>query len=166
MYPKWVEEVSRTPCAECHGVPTTADIIAVGTARPSKQEAYLGPLAMLLVDCPNCGGRMYITLREPIQSVIRAMREFVRIADEAGRKTPPPFNFGTKARDAAAAVTRDGSGPLRPSRRKNQPDTPPTQREIQAFLHRLRKTSFKRGSKGFRNWMKDIGAESGGGDGT
>lgn len=166
MYPKWVQEICTTPCTGCRATPALDDIIAVGAARPAKQEAYLGPLAMLLVVCPNCGGRMYITLREPIQSVIRAMREFARIADEAGRNTPPPFNFGTKARDASAAVTRDGTGPLRPSRRENQPDTPPTQQEIQAFLRRLRKTSFKRGSKGFTNWMKDIGAESGDGDGT
>lgn len=159
MYPQWVEEICRTPCAECHAVPALCDIIAIGSARPSKREAYLGPLAMLLVACPGCGGRMYITVREPIDTVILAMREFVRLADEAGRNTPPPLNFSKpKSNAGSATLGADSSGKLRPSRRKNQPDTPPTQQEIQAFLRRLRKTSFKRRSKGFTTWMKDIGA--------
>ena len=92
-----------------------------------------------------------------------SLREFVRVIDEIGLSTPPPFNFrrsNTRPADDANATakTSDGARPPRPSRRKNQPDTPPTPGEIQAFLHRLRKTSFRRKSKGFREWMKDIGA--------
>jgi hypothetical protein len=80
-------------------------------------------------------------------------------------RPPPPFNFrrsGSSPAKDSPAVTRtsDGTGPLRPSRRENQPDTPPTQQEIQAFLHRLRRTSFKRGSKGFKTWMKGFGIDS------
>jgi hypothetical protein len=46
---------------------------------------------------------------------------------------------------------------VRPSRRRNQPLTPPTRPEIQAFLNRMRKTSFKRSSKGFKEWMSRFG---------
>jgi hypothetical protein len=162
MYPKWVEEVSRTPCGECHASPTIADIVAIGTARPAKREAYLGPLARVLIACPGCGGQMYITLREPIASVILAMREFVRLADETGRNTPPPFNFSKPKTDLggeAATDVSEGCGALRPSRRTNQPDTPPTQQEIQLFLRRLKNVSFKRTSKGFNNWMRDMRAD-------
>jgi len=75
MYPKWINEVCRTPCGRCHAVPTPADIIAVGVARPNKIEAHIGPLAMLIVICPQCRERMCITLREPISAVIEGIRE-------------------------------------------------------------------------------------------
>lgn len=164
MYPNWVEEVSRTPCGRCHRIPTPTDIIAVGAARPNAIEAYVGPLAMILVLCPRCGERMCITLREPVESVVEALREFVHVTAEESKKVKPPIHFPrSKPRGAdnpAITKTNDGVGPLRPSRREGQPDTPPTQREIQLFLSRLRKTSFKRGSKGFTDWMKDMGADS------
>ncbi len=60
MYQNWVEEVSRTPCGKCHCIPTHADIIAVGAARPAAIEAYVAPLAMILVLCLGCGERMCI----------------------------------------------------------------------------------------------------------
>jgi hypothetical protein len=164
MYPKWLEEVCRTPCGKCHVVPTPVDIIAVGIARPNNIEAYVGPLAMLLVECPCCGERMQITLRESVESVVEAIHEFVKVVGEAARNVPPPIQLPpSKPRvaddDRAMRKAADGTGPLRPSRRDNQPDTPPTQREIQAFLHRLRKTSFRLKSKGFTDWMKDMGAD-------
>jgi hypothetical protein len=162
MYPKWIAKVTRLACAECRYCTSFHDIVAIGMSRPSKQEAYIGPLAMLILICPGCGRRIEITLREPIESVILAMRELVRLADETGRNTPPPFNFSKPKTDPggeAATKISDGGGALRPSRRADQPDTPPTQREIQAFLQRLRKTSFKRGSKSFADWMKYMGAD-------
>jgi hypothetical protein len=56
------------------------------------------------------------------------------------------------------------SNPPRPSIRASQPDTPPTQREVQEFLRRLRKASFQSGSIGFLDWMKDIGVDPDAGD--
>jgi hypothetical protein len=167
MYPKWIAKVTRLACADCRYCTSFHDIVAIGVSRPSKQEAYIGPLAMLILICPGCGRQMQVTLREPIESVILAMRELVRLADETGRNTPPPFNSGKPKTDSAnptAMKAVDGTGPLRPSRRANQPDAPPTQQEIQAFLRRLRTTSFKRGTKGFTDWMKDLGADSGAAD--
>jgi hypothetical protein len=161
MYPKWIAKAARLACAECRYCTSFHDIVAIGMSRPSKQEAYIGPLAMLILICPGCGRRIEVTLREPIETVILAMRELVRLADEIGRNTPPPFSFSKpKSHADGPTVTKssDDSGPLRPSRREDQPDTPPTQQEIQLFLRRLRKTSFKRGSKGFADWMKDMGA--------
>ena len=61
-------------------------------------------------------------------------------------------------------MAQDNPAPLRPSRRRGQPVTPPSQKEVRAFLNRLRLTPFKRGSKGFKKWMKDFGAELDAGD--
>jgi hypothetical protein len=112
---------------------------------------------------------MSVTVREPLKSVIAAMREFVAVIDEVGRNTPPPINLPSRQPQPAdepgtSTKTSENSGPLRPSVRDDQPDTPPTQREIQAFLHRLRRTSFRRSSKGFTDWMKEMGADPGAAD--
>lgn len=168
MYPKWIVEAARLACADCRYCTSVHNIVAIGMSRPSKQEAYIGPLAMLILICPGCGRRMEVTLREPIESVIFAMRELVRLADETGRNTPPPFSFIKPKTDSSSeGVTKisESSGAPRPSRRPGQPDTPPTPQEIQAFLRRLRKTSFKRASRGFKTWMQDLRADESAEDG-
>ncbi|HEX8524205.1 MAG TPA: hypothetical protein VF669_18265 [Tepidisphaeraceae bacterium] len=91
------------------------------------------------------------------------MGEMTRLAEEARRNASPLINFTTPDPSAAmpaVSETTHGNSPLRPSRRKNQPDSPPTQAEIRAFLNRLRKTSFKRSSKGFKHWMQGFGVNS------
>lgn len=158
MYPKWVEEICRTPC-ECHGVPGIDNIIAIGVARPAHGAEFMGPMAMVMVVCPGCGELMNITVREPLKSVIAAMRQLVEVIDEVGGNTPPPINLPRpKPQPTADDGGDNATGRLRPSLRKDQPATPPTQREVQGFLRRLRATSFKRGSKGFTDWLKDLGA--------
>jgi hypothetical protein len=162
MYPKWVEEICRTPC-ECHGLPGIDDIVAIGVARPGKGAEFMGPMAMVMVVCPSCGQLMNITVREPLKSVIAAMRQLVEVIDEVGRKTPPSFNLPRpkpqQTSEGAGANASEARRPLRPSLRKDQPATPPTQREIQSFLRRLRTVSFKRGTKGFTEWLRDLGAD-------
>jgi hypothetical protein len=168
MYPQWVEQICRTPC-ECHGLPSADDIVAIGVAKPGTGAEHMGPMAMVMVICPKCGELMNITVREPLKSVIAAMRQLVEVIDEVGRNTPPPFNLPLPqpqpTGDDAGAAAKNPV-PLRPSLRKDQPATPPTQREIQSFLHRLRTTSFKRGTKGFTEWMKDLGAQEDDGSGN
>lgn len=94
MYPKWVEEVSHTPCAACHAVAASATLSRSALRTPASARHASARWRCSWPPAPVAGGRMFITLREPIQSVILALREFVRLADEEGRKTRPPFNFG------------------------------------------------------------------------
>jgi hypothetical protein len=161
MYPQWVEQICRTPC-ECHGLHSVDDIVAIGVAKPGKGAEHMGPMAMVMVVCPSCGQLMNITVREPLKSVIAAMRQLVEVIDEVGRNTPPPFNLPRRkpqpTGDDTAANASKTRRPPRPSVRNDQPMTPPTQREIRSFLHRLRLNSFKRGAKDFSSWMKDLGA--------
>lgn len=156
MYPKWIYEICQTPCINCRATPTADDIVAIGMTRPAKSEAYTGPLATLVVVCPTCRERMCIAVREPLTSLIQAVRHFARVVDEAGVNTPPPINL------PLPKITTGSADLPRPSKRRDQPATPPTQQEIQAFLYRLRKTSFKRDSNGFAGWMKDLGADGSG----
>jgi hypothetical protein len=164
MYPKWIDKVTRLACKNCRYCTSFHDIVAIGMMRASRREPQIGPRAMIILACPGCGGRMQVTVRRPIDSVILAMHELVRVADKAGHDAPP-INLGEhKSEDPGVPITQktsDDSSPVRPSRRDDQPDTPPTPREIQLFLRRLRKTSFNRNSKGFNGWMKDLGADDG-----
>lgn len=159
MYPKWVEKASRLICEDCHGIGSFHDIIAIGIARPNPQETYTGSLAMMIVACPVCGERMSITIKQPMESVMEAMAEFAQLTDQAAKNAKPPIQIPPK-KPVEPKVGHKGTNPLRPSIRENQPGTPPTQREIQSFLQRLRKTSFKSGSKGFKDWMKGFGVNA------
>jgi hypothetical protein len=83
-------------------------------------------------------------------AVILTMR---RIRPPRRRSPPQHAAAADQLRQAKIRRCRRGhdedercARPLRPSRRTGQPDTPPTQREIQAFLHRLRKTSPRSGA--------------------
>jgi hypothetical protein len=165
MYPKWIAKATRLACKDCRYCTSFHDIVGIGMTRPSRKEPYAGPSALITLACPGCGVRIHVTVREPVESVILALGEMARLADEAGRNKPSPFNFSKLKTDAGSeAETKIGDGGgLRPSRRAGQPDTPPTQHEIQAFLRRLRKTSFRRKSKGFSRWMKEFEADAGAG---
>ena len=158
MYPKWVEKAARLICEDCRGCGSVHDIIAIGVASASRKEASTGLQALLIVACPCCGERMSITVNKPMESIMEAMREFVRHSEETANGATPPIQLSPK-KPVEPKLVREDIGILRPSVRGNQPDTPPTQREIQHFLHRLRTTSFKRSTKGFKNWMKDFGAD-------
>lgn len=56
-------------------------------------------------------------------------------------------------------VASDELGTVHPSRRKEQPVSPITDAEIQRFLNMIRRTSFRRNTKGFRKMMKRLGID-------
>jgi DNA-directed RNA polymerase subunit RPC12/RpoP len=84
MYPKWIAKVTRLACKDCRYCTSFHDIVGIGMTRPSRQEAYAGPLALITLACPGCGVRIHVTVREPVESHPRDGRD-----DPPRRRSPP-----------------------------------------------------------------------------
>ena len=170
MYPKWMQKMLYcNPCRGCRIRLDAQNVQAVGIRYPEEFEAWKAePILCITLACPYCGQALNLLSREPLQKVLDAVTAFARVIEQQCQGKEPPLKIPGLTTPTPAAppptpappATSSGDADrLRPSRRGNQPVTPPTQAEIRAFLNRLRRTSFKRGSKGFKTWMKDIGAD-------
>lgn len=140
MYPDWLTTMFQSnPCSECRASLTLRDIEAVGVRRPYP-DGLQRPLAMATCVCPHCGNRMSCTIDQPLEGVLAAVEALYRELAEAAPPSDGAFQLPSpKAK---------GTGRARPSRRRNQPTAPPTEEEIRTFLARLKRMSFKAGSKG------------------
>jgi hypothetical protein len=162
--------LAHARCGHCNEPQTIADIQIVGVRRPEDFEAFHAePVFVMVMSCTACGQWTNHAMRRPGGDATDAIVKFiVLIKQECQGKKPalPLPGLGKKRSDASEEMppqSREHS-PLRPSIRDDHPVTPPTQREIQLFLNRLRKTSFRRRSKGFSNWLKDLGGNGNRGD--
>jgi hypothetical protein len=171
MYPPWMNEMFRClPCSGCGSRLASDDIEIVGVRRPEEWEAWLAqPIFVISLICRNCGQVTNALHRQPLGEVVNGVTAFVRDIERDCQGKEPLVKIPglTTAKPAGSPSSPAPTPPapteppdhVRPSRRRNQPVKPPTPAEIRAFLNRMRKTSFKRGSKGFKNWMKNIGAD-------
>lgn len=139
MYPEWLTTMFQSnPCSECRAGLTLSDIEAVGVRRPYP-DGLQRPLAMVTCVCPHCGNRMSCTIDQPLEGVLAGVEAlYLELADTAA-----PGNGMFQLPSVPAKKT----GRARPSRRRNQPSAPPTEKEIRDFLARLKRMSFKTGSK-------------------
>jgi hypothetical protein len=166
MYPKWMQEMLYcNPCTGCRIRLDAQNVQAVGIRQPEEFEAWKAePVFFVSLACPYCGQVVNLLSRQPLTKSLDGIEAFGRVVEQQCQGKEPPLEipgFTTPTSPPTPTAPADGdTDQLRPSRRSNQPVTPPTQAEIRAFLNRLRKTSFKRGSKGFKTWMKDIGADA------
>lgn len=160
MYPTWlINSFTDNPCTQCRAPITVDDITGIGLARPSDLETYLRePLALILATCRHCGQKHNFRMRCLKDSLIDAMNE---LADQIAAAPPgDPLPFGPGSAASARCETGSGSGeanklPVRPSLRSNQKMTPPSQEEIRVFLARLKRMSFRRGSRDFNKFTDD-----------
>lgn len=174
MYPDWVRGMfQNNPCVKCRAELSLADIEAIGVRRPMDNEAHLPlPWGLVIATCRHCGQYMHFVMRCPIEPVVDAVRElFWRIetgpADSAANPLPgldagqPPAGNRASGKPAFDAAEWSEQ-PVRPSIRRDQPLTPPTEEEIRHFLNRLRKTSFRRKSKGYAKWIRRFDSDRNG----
>lgn len=172
MFPNYMNDMLRqTCCGHCEAPQSIEDIRVVGVRRPEEFEAfYAEPVFIIITGCKNCGQWTNHTMRRSRADAIAGISSFIDLIERKCQDKKPPINIPGLGKKPASTSEVSASPPSaqnpvdeshpRPSVRHNQPTTPPTQREIQHFLHRLRKTSFRRGTKGFSKWMKDIGADT------
>ena len=144
MYPEWLAGMfGHNPCTECRSALSLADIESVGIRRPD-HAAWPYPLGMVVCVCRRCGNRMQCMMDVPLEAVLAAVEALYReVADAAPPKTgtlqiTPPLAPGDVS-------------PVRPSVREGQPEGPPTDEEVNSFLNRLRRMSFKTGSEGLEH---------------
>lgn len=133
MYPKWAWRLFATmKCRRCNKEMTPFDIKSIGIEENPHIEAI--PLARVIVcaACRKCGKQYRIIDCQSIDHVLIAMRIFHSI---------------NKAN--ASGVSKHSTPP---------PQTLISDKEVRVFLNRLKRTSFKRKSKSFKAWMKDMGA--------
>jgi hypothetical protein len=166
MFPHWMTDMlAHARCGHCNEPQTAADIQIVGVRRPEECEAFHAePVFVMVMNCNACGQFTNHAMRRPGGEATDAIVRFIVLIKQECQGKKPPLNIPGlgKKRERSAPATplhQSAAAPPRPSRRDGQSDTPPSQREIQAFLRRLRKASFRSGSKGFKDWMKDIGAD-------
>lgn len=140
MYPAWLTTMfENNPCSECRIALTLRDIEAIGVRRPYPN-GLQRPLALVTCVCPRCGNRMACTIEQPLEGILAGVEAlYLELAEAA-----PPSDGTFKLPSPKAKET----GRVRPSRRRNQPTAPPTEEEIRTFLARLKRMSFKSGSKG------------------
>lgn len=157
MYPLWLTNLFQdNRCPECRGALTLDDIIAIGARRPEPFEAHLRePLALILATCRHCGISTNFSTRCPRDGLIDAVNELADQIESAPAGEPPLIRPSaepsTPQSRPPADATRSNRGrvAVRPSVREGQASDPPTEKEIKAFLARLKRMSFKPGSKGF-----------------
>jgi hypothetical protein len=155
MYPGWlICSFTNNPCTVCRAPITVDEITAIGWTRPEDYEAYLRePLALVLAKCRQCGQKHSFRMRCEKDSLIDAMHELADRIASAPSGSPPPLGPGAPAARSADDTperTPDEKSPVRPSVRADQKLGPPSQEEIKSFLARLKRMSFKPGSKSFK----------------
>lgn len=154
MYPKIIQSIfdRGERCKSCNSNLSTSGIALIGVRPPDPWRNR--PLGLYLTVCPLCGHRTEtsfdVTLADLIAAVEAKWSEF---------ESAPPLEsmpFMIPQKDVPPVETEQTSEeppkpkPVRPSRRSNQPLKPPTPAEIKRFLARLKATSFKTNSKGFK----------------
>lgn len=151
MYPNWIVNLfTNNPCTECRGAVTLDDISAIGVCRPEPFLAHLrAPYALIIATCRHCGQSIRFTTRCPKGALVEAVMELAVQIESAEAGKPPPFGPGSIQAPRSGHSSEATDAPLRPSIREDQAVGPPTDAEVKAFLARLRRMSFKAGSKGF-----------------
>ena len=155
MYPNWIIQMfTNNPCPTCRGTVMLDDINAIGACRPSDFESHFRePLVLVIAKCPHCGQDIHITMRCPTDLILDAARALAEQIEAAPPEKPPFFApTPTPAKDHGSTDGAVGNAfppTVKPSIRVGQNLGPPTEAEIKSFLARLKRMSFKPGSKSF-----------------
>lgn len=142
MYSKWLCELfDRRPCIVCNHMLTPEAMIAAGAERVSPVPQRPEPpwKGFLVVRCSKCHRK---------QKWILPMSPFeLHLAVAAVRGT------GERQQDAKHARRNGHSDRFT----GGAMDEPIDDDEVDAFLRRLRRTSFRRDSKAFQAWLRKMG---------
>jgi hypothetical protein len=155
-YPAWlIGMFTDNHCPECRGLLMLSNIDAIAAARPEHNIAHLrDPMALVIATCPHCNRQLHLSMRCPRELLMNAVKQFINQIESAPIGEPPLFGPGSKVvqqSDSGNRAGDDKSEPtIRPSLRAGQSLRPPTDAEVKTFLARLKRMSFKSGSKGFK----------------
>lgn len=164
--PQWIRsflnQVSGR-CAECHWLMKAVDIQSVGVGQPlSKMDR--GPMGNVAFRCPNCGQSHLFVSAQSLSEILQGVEWF---HEQVMIGLPPPSEKPLSGFDLmlakAAPKTKPPDPPPkpwpsnRPSRRRNSPTQPITDKEVQRFLKVLHRTSLKRRTKSWKQFLRKLG---------
>jgi len=162
MLPQWVETIFQYAC-QCGRQLTCESVVCIGVARPD----HVGQWPKTFVDarCTRCPQTFRFEKPVTKEDIIEAV-EILYDQWEAHREPgiwpldkPPetPATDRSPAPEASAPAPTPAKKTMRPSRRKDQPPGAIGETEVTSFKKALGRTSFRRGSKSFEEFMRSMG---------
>lgn len=165
-YPKWIKAIfnQQNPCSKCKRELGIEDIVAIGLYDPGEiSDSAVGPQTGFDTRCPDCGHLLRYTFDVPLPSLFRAINEFYNLISlyrmDGMRQTtvilPSPNCKKNGIPDHNPAFGLHESR-IKRIRRDPALQAMPTDKEVQVFSNKLRRASFKRDSKSFKQFMKEL----------
>ncbi len=171
---KWIERIiGQVTCCRCRRTLKDAEVHGIGVARGSAcKQAYEEPQVLVIAECLNCGWRQTLLGELPKDPQLQSyLKTFITRAWQRHFFSKPPKRKKTSgnaldvfvpARLPVEYVPDDQSDAQAPTnivRPSISPGTP--QRlidddEQKRFLDRLHRTSLKRKTKSFQNWLRRL----------
>ena len=151
--PRWLyRTLRRYPCERCQR--TGVDEGRVNFIGITRSEKPLPERPMLLVEftCSRCRTVYQIHEDRPIEHIVKAVESFGLYDDELILPAPhvdPPDDV-----EADQTLNQE-----KQSGRGDQRDSEITDEEVNRFLRRLKRTSFKCQSKSLRAWLSRLGID-------
>ncbi len=165
-YPRWVHDAAdgQVICPECDRMIQLDGIRAIGVQYPETKQVHdRRPVAFVMTYCEDCDGRISLVAQvdksqmlsavETLYDYIEAQRPYTEVASPFAAK---PHNAIPKSGERWPAAV---AWAKRRRRQLAQLAQPPTDKETQVFLNRLKRTSFKRSSKSFEEFMWLMGID-------
>ncbi len=175
-YPKWVHDAMNNgiTCRKCQRLIELLDIQMIGVQYPSANQIYdLRPRAYIITECRKCFQKTGIEMTAPkplLLSAVEALFDHIESERPRTEKSspflpspnyPPPKGPGDVPGEPIPENQSPAALAWQDRRRRNRKKLArePNDREVKAFLRALNATSFKRSSKSFRAFMKQLGID-------
>jgi len=165
-YPAWIKSVfkEKNTCGRCGCMIGIEDIVSIGLYTPNEiADSAVGPQPSFDTRCPDCGHLLRYSFDIDLPLLFDGISEFsdliTKYRMDETRKTwvvlPSP-NY--KKRGVPKHNPEFGLHEARIKRVRRNPalQQMPTDKEVQVFLNKLERASFKRSSKGFKRFMAEL----------
>ena len=170
-FPPWIAGMlgRHSECTQCKTPLSSEDVISIGLYCPTSISVdVIGPRGGFDIRCPQCDHIMRYSLDVPLTDVVMAINSFYELILGRMDETPEPMwamlpspNLKKNKYETPAHNPEFGleEGRIRRTRKDPKLQQMPSGKEVQAFLKRLDKTSFKFWSKSYKKFMDDLRVE-------
>ncbi|MEM6392781.1 MAG: hypothetical protein AAF797_08430 [Planctomycetota bacterium] len=175
-YPKWVRDIvdAKIRCPKCNRLIETLDIRGIGVQFPENNQVHdRSPVAQITTQCRTCFHQTRLLMhveKIPLLSAVETLFDYIE-ADRSFTEAASPFLPSPNIKPPKA----EGDNPVeivpgqtklaakafeeRRRRAERRLKEMPTDREVRAFLNKLKKTSTKRSTKSYRQFMWNLGID-------
>lgn len=165
-YPSWIKAVfiKQNNCVKCNCKIGIEDIVSIGLYTPNEiSDMAVGPQVGLDMGCQDCGNLLRYTFDIPLPSLFEGIDAFYDLiaehrmdSEHSGWVRLPSPNH--KPKGVPKHNPKFGLHEARIKRVRRDPAVQemPTDKEVQVFLNKLKRASFKRSSKTFKRFMAEL----------